>query len=239
MADRLDDLLNYAADQADAGVDYAAMHASILKKAQVKKLALRRNVIRYGSVAAAAVLLVTVGLAALGQNLGMKQMSERGGDMAFYAAEQPQANDAIPEEAAGGETIVGVAPNPEIDAAQGDFGSAVNDDNTTPPPGCGIAGCDTLYWAEQELELPAVAFGDSTSVESDEAHYRFTVTGATMEDYDAYAALVTGMYPGSAFTTDDTGCVSAYKSSAELMDGQYRITLSLAGDELTVGVQTN
>jgi hypothetical protein len=242
MADKLDDLLKYAADQADAQVDYAAMHASVLKKAQAKKLALRRNVIRYGSMAAAAVLLVTVGLAALGQGWGMKKMSERGDDTAFYAAEQPQANEAIPEQAADGETIVGSAPNPETDATEsyyGDSGSGSIYDSITPPPGCGIASCDTLYWAQEQLELPAVAFGESASVESDGEHYLCTVTGATIEDYDAYAVLVTDMYPGSSFAADENGCVSVYSSSAELMDGQYRITLSLAGDEMTIEVQPN
>ena len=239
MADKLDDILKYTADCANAQVDYTAMHARVLNKAHAKKRAMRRNVIRYGSMAAAAVLLVTVGLSALSQDFGINKMRGRSNDSAFYAGEQPQENEAAPQDAAGAQTIVGSAPNPEGETAGGDYGSASVCEEITPPPGCSVALYDTLYWQQQGLELPAVSFGGCTSVESDGEHYLLTVTGATAADYEAYIALICGMYPGSVFGAEDIGCVGKISSSGEVMDGQYHITVSLAGDVLTVNVQTN
>lgn len=240
MADKLDEILKHVADQADAQVDYTAMHASVLKKAHAKKLAIRKNVIRYGSLAAAAVLLVTVGLSALGGGfIGMKTRS--GEPEAFFAAEQPQDSSADVEKSAGEEMITGVAPNPESGSAAG-YGEDTDagwNDSVTPPPGCGITGCATLYWAEQELELPAVAFGENTSVESDEEHFLVTVFGATRADFDDYVARIAEMYPNDTITdsnSTDKSVRGGIFTTFAIMSGRYTLTVTMVEEDVTITV---
>ncbi|HWQ59243.1 MAG TPA: hypothetical protein VN540_09515 [Clostridia bacterium] len=229
MADRFDEIMKAAADRADADVNYAAMHASTLKKAQAKKLALRRNVLRYGSVAAAAVLLIGAGIAAFGG--GLAGMRAKSGDQAYFAAEQPAALEST-KDSLGDAITNGVAP---ADGAGG--AAATSAPETISPPVCGLSGC-ALYWAEQELELPAVTFGESANVESDETHFLYTVTGCASEDFDAYVALVKDMYPGSAPADEERTACDVSSVSLELMDGQYLFTVSLADGVLTISVQT-
>lgn len=233
MAERFDELLRAVADRADAGVDYAAMHASILKKADAKKRALRANVLRYGSVAAALVLLLGAGLSIWGraslmgksaapqEREGILTESSRGTeDVDMYSGAQEDPANGAPESGMGG------------------MPAATSDEGITPPPGCTLGSCGDNYliWNEGGLALPAVDFGKSAKVESDEAQFLCTVTGATEEDYEAYVTLTREMYPDSVRSDDATDSCKLYSVSAELQEGKYFLTVSLADGEMTIYV---
>ena len=60
MADAFDALMKSIADEADAKVDYAAMHAAVLQKAAAMRRR-RAQFVRYGAMAATLVVLAGVG----------------------------------------------------------------------------------------------------------------------------------------------------------------------------------
>lgn len=114
MADTLERMLKTVADEADKKVDYAAMREAILQKAAKEKQK-KRSMIRYGAMAAAAVILVGTGSMFLASG-GMKsadlaapesaemrytESSLTSGSTAESCAEAPEA-----------------APMPESDTAQ-------------------------------------------------------------------------------------------------------------------------
>ena len=154
MAEKMDEILRAVADRANAGVDYAAMRSGTLKKAQAKELALRKNISRYGSVAAAAVLLASFGIGALsGGFFGMSAKSEAP-DNAYFAVQDPAVPESeeqlfgsesatggsAPTERANGGDDRGDAAAPSTPAATG--APAVE------PPGCCGLDSASLYWAE-------------------------------------------------------------------------------------------
>lgn len=245
MADKMDDILQHVADQANAQVDYEAMHASILKKARAGKLAARKKIVRYGSVAAA-VLIVTVGLTVFGRSLRMGSAASEANDeneCAFYAAENPQADTSTADESTEERDMLGSALVPKAegeDACSGSGGGGDGDsiNDAVTPPGCSTANCDTLYWEEKGLELPAVDFGESSEVESDSEHFLCTVTNATADDYEAYIALVNEMYPDGADNRGEaTNTSEEYDIVVRLADDQYAVSISLSAGVLTISAQ--
>ncbi len=242
MVDRMDDILRNAAEQADARVDYAAMHASILKKAQGKKQALRRDILRYASAAAAVLLLAGVSLRVLGRsNLDLMRGAE--GQSAAYGATPESMLDM--EKSAGEEDGVNsasIAPDEVPEAfvyATGapTAGSSV-EDAAEPPSFCG-SGCAALYWAQEELELPAVTFGTQSTIDADATGFRCTVSDGTQKDAEEYLARVLAMYPGS-FQPDNTDDAQrepgSYVASVSLMDGAYLLTISTAQANVIIDV---
>ena len=67
MADAFDALMKSIADEADAKVDYAAMHAAVLQKAAAMRRR-RAQFVRYGAMAATLVVLAGVGTLFLRQH---------------------------------------------------------------------------------------------------------------------------------------------------------------------------
>jgi|GEM_PF-7120820 len=242
MAEKMDEILRAVADRANAGVDYAAMRSGTLKKAQAKELALRKNIIRYGSVAAAAVLLASFGIGALsGGFFGMSAKSEAP-DNAYFAVQDPAVPESeeqlfgsesatggsAPTERANGGDDRGDAAAPSTPAATG--APAVE------PPGCCGLDSASLYWAERALELPAVNFGKSSEVESDGEHYLLVVTGCTEEDFDAYVALIMEMYP-DAEAQDEAVQSCCLSNTLKIVGGQYRVIVTLSDGEMRIGVR--
>lgn len=243
MADRMDDILRAAAEQADARVDYAAMHASILERARAKKQTLRRNAIRYASAAAAVLLLAGVGLGAFGRNHfdlmrgAADQSTAYGGESQNMLEMDKSAYDLD------GANSAGCAPEePEafVCATGAPTAGAGVTDSVEPPSFCG-SGCAALYWAEEELELPAVTFGTQSAIEADAAGFRCTVAGSTQADAEEYVARVLDMYPGSFLPDSADEAIrqtGGYEASAALMDGAYVLTVSFAQGNVIIEAKT-
>lgn len=238
MADRMDEILRAVAYQADGGLDYAAMHASILKKARAQKLALRRNIVRYGSVAAAVVLLASVGLNVLLGGFGGMNAKGQSPESAYFTVEDP-AEPKSGEQLFGSESTNGGAPDRVAgsgDTADAAATPAATGEPEIAPPGCCGVDVASLYWAEHSLELPAVSFGKSSQIESDEEHYLCVVTGCTEADFNAYVALIMEMYQDAE--AGDEAVQTCYLSKTlKIVDGQYRVVVTLSDGEMRIGVR--
>ncbi len=238
MADKLDKLLTAAAERADASVDYAAMHAAILKKAQMKKRALRTNIIRYGSVAAALVLLLGAGTLAL-LNSGYGKMNNTG-DFAFLA-EAPQMGEKSAEDARGEGAVLEAAPTDALTSGSGAAPTGENEELLDPAslPGCCDEGADTLFWIERAVTLPGVPFGVDTSVESDDTSYLCVVADCLIEDFDYYVASVEEMYPDIAFTRDTEATCDMKNVFTGLIYDEFFLTVTFAEGEVRIQLSIN
>lgn len=220
--DKMDGILKNLADQADAGVDYAAMRAAIEKK-RAQKRAQQARFIRYGSMAAAAAIVLGVGALYLARGSGLGNMAKSASPAAYdsYATtgDEQSALGALmessseemiesPSAAPEGQSLEDAAPAPQ--AAANDAGDSANREPsqenggangtdsasaaTAPPLLCGGAAAG-FGWQENGLSLPAIDFGTDTQVESDETRFLCTVTGCTQADFDGYVASLAELYP--------------------------------------------
>lgn len=109
MADAFDALMKSIADEADAKVDYAAMHAAVLQKAAAMRRR-RAQFVRYGAMAATLVVLAGVGTLFLrargdaarsGENAAPQtvefSMGDQAVDMAPEGAPEEPAPGCVPE----------------------------------------------------------------------------------------------------------------------------------------------
>lgn len=213
MSDGFDELMRAAANEADRGVDYDAMRASVEKKAADSRRRLHTNVIRYGSIAAVAAVAVVAGTLLL----------TRGGNAAPKSAESAEESAMYDTGSANGaESFALEAPMPETETDQAvtssesgaaSGGSAPDEstadtgtaENGAPelPELCGSA-CSGLYWAEGELELPGIYFGGEQSISSDETGFTCTVPDCTEADFEDYVAELDSWYPAAEDTPDGT-----------------------------------
>lgn len=173
MADRFDELMKSIADQADARVDYAAMHDAILQKAAAEKRRKRTRILRYGAVAATFVVLVGVGSIFLhtgGVDLGAATKASDTPMAAPGAAPGTQeADTASPEDAMNGTAEAYLSPTDAEDAevpAKGAIPQEAAPAATAAPPqeieGVGPAACmdmdDCLRGFASEAEAYAHVF---------------------------------------------------------------------------------
>lgn len=220
MSDSFDELMRAAANQADRGVDYDAMRASVLKKAEAERKRLRTNVIRYGSIAAAAAIVVVAGTVLISRGglasprsaespaLDDTAMYATGGyenGVESFAAEEPSTEESAAEEspAVGSADSASGATAPE--AGLGSTQNGGDPTQVTPdlPELCG-SSCTGLYWEEGEVELPGVYFGGEQNVVSDASGLTCTVAGCTEDEYNGYVGTVMDWYPADESTADET-----------------------------------
>lgn len=248
--DKLDALLYGIADEADASVDYAAMLAAISKKVKAQR---RRNlIIRLSSIAAAAVVMLSIG----GMWLKMNMKSSADENMAPPEAPEAMVGYAMPQDSAAGEAArdtagldmapaeapaatgapdgvcKGAAPIQENYAADENtaYGDADNGGITSAPAsGSGEPTlCSALVWHEAGMELPGVTFGSIDSIESDENGFACTVSGCTDEDMQGYMASLEKLCSALPVNTGESG---AY--TLKLEGGVY-VMLELDGDMLSI-----
>ena len=145
MADAFDALMKSIADEADAKVDYAAMHAAVLQKAAAMRRR-RAQFVRYGAMAATLVVLAGVGTLFLrargdaarsGENAAPQTVEFSMGDQAV-----DMAPEGAPEEPAPGCVPESVCPTEKtgdagVASGAGASNAARNEAGT---PGAGISG---------------------------------------------------------------------------------------------------
>ena len=237
MADKMDRILNAAAEQADARVDYAAMHAAVLKKAVARKKTLQKNIIRCASAAAAVVLMLSVGIGLL-QRGGYDMMEKASPETADMGAQNLEDNIL------GGGDRYALAPGGgATPAAPDDSGLACPDVPAEGlPPQCGnTMGYASLYWAEKDFELPVITFSEDIEVLSDASRVLYTIIGGTQEDGAEYVARVLQMYPEGVILKDELGLregADAHQTVLELLDGAYRVTVSFEQGMLSILAET-
>lgn len=253
--DKLDALLYGIADEADASVDYAAMLAAISKKVKAQR---RRNlIIRLSSIAAAAVVMLSIG----GMWLKMNMKSSADENMAPPEAPEAMVGYAMPQDSAAGEAArdtdgldvapaeapaatgapdgvcKGAAPIQENCAADENtaYGDADNGGITSAPASgsgeptlSGVSANSALVWHEAGMELPGVTFGSIDSIESDENGFACTVSGCTDEDMQGYMASLEKLCGALPVNTGESG---AY--TLKLEGGVY-VMLELDGDMLSI-----
>ena len=139
--DRFDEFMAKAAEEANAKVDYDTMYTAVLKKKAARKVKLRSNIIKYGSVAAVFIVGIGIGgtwLLSSGAQKSAEDMASMmesvigselySNDMA--EAEAPQASEPEgafdedlrewPAEEVPAESAEVVMPSEEPDSAMGD-----------------------------------------------------------------------------------------------------------------------
>ena len=96
MADAFDALMKSIADEADAKVDYAVMHAAVLQKAAAVRRR-RAQFVRYGAMAATLVVLAGVGTLFLQARGDAARSGENAAPQAVEFSMGGQAADMAPE----------------------------------------------------------------------------------------------------------------------------------------------
>ena len=104
MADAFDALMKSIADEADAKVDYAVMHAAVLQKAAAVRRR-RAQFVRYGAMAATLVVLAGVGTLFLQARGDAARSGENAAPQAVEFSMGGQAADMAPEGAPEGPAL--------------------------------------------------------------------------------------------------------------------------------------
>ena len=210
--DRLDALLFDIADEADDGVDYAAMLDTVYKKAAARKK--RTAFVKYGSMAATAANTNEAAPQApefmCGVDSGTADCS--GLEAAFpMDAPEPAATDA-PAEGAGDMS--------DMAAGDGELRSTV----MAP----GLADECGLRWIAKDITLPDINFGAYYDVTKDDADgFECIVYGCTEADAESYMATIAAMYGAKA---EDGGM-------SITIDGGITVTLALERDVLNISAR--
>ena len=221
--DRLDALLFDIADEADDGVDYAAMLDTVYKKAAARKK--RTAFVKYGSMAAAAAIALAVGGLWFAMNGTAANTNEAApqapefmcgvdsgtADCSGLEAPEPAATDA-PAEGAGDMS--------DMDAGDGELRSTV----MAP----GLADECGLRWIAKDITLPDINFGAYYDVTKDDADgFECIVYGCTEADAESYMATIAAMYGAKA---EDGGM-------SITIDGGITVTLALERDVLNISAR--
>lgn len=230
--DALDKLLFSIADEADDGVDYEAMLDTVYKKAAARK---KRNAfVKYGSMAAAAAIVLAAGGLWFAMN---------GGASADNGSCTPQApmmmysqdSDARDMETVGSAESALQASEEPAEAAMPNAGNsygyaAGGEDNSQKSMATadGLEESTELCWAANGVILPEINFGTYYEVTKDDTDgFECSVYGCTEADAESYMADIAAIYGAKA---EDGGMTIT-------IDGGFTVTLALEGDVLGVSVR--
>ncbi len=224
--DALDKLLFSIADEADDGVDYAAMLGTVYKKAAARKK--RTAFVKYGSMAAAAAIALAAGglwLAMNGTAANTNEAAPQASEFTYDTADCSGLEAAFPME----------APKPDASDAPaegaGDMTDAAANDggeqrSTVMAPGLADEG--GLRWIAKDITLPDINFGAYYDVTKDDADgFECIVYGCTQADAEGYMAEIAAMYGVKA---EDGGMTIT-------IDGGITVALALEGDALSISVR--
>lgn len=235
--DKLDALLFGIADEADADVDYNAMLGAIYKKAAARKK--RTAFVKYGSMAAAAAIVLAVGGLWIGMN-GCKSsentaapqepalmLSQGASDSGFDCcdvAETGLPTEAAPE--ASEEPAMAAVPN-----AGNSYGySAGGEDNSQKSTATadGLEESTELCRTANGVILPEINFGTYYEITKDDADdFECAVYGCTEADAESYMADIAAMYGAKA----ENGGMTI------TIDGGMTVALALEGDVLSISAR--
>ena len=230
--DTLDRLLFSIADEADDGVDYAAMLDTIYKKATARKK--RSAFVKYGSMAAAAAIVLAVGGLWFAMN---------GGASADNGSSTPQApmmmysqdSDACDMETVGSTESASQASEEPAEAARpnagNSYGYAADGEDNSQKSIAAAAGSEEsgeICWAANGIILPEINFGTYYEVTKDDTDgFECSVYGCTEADAESYMADIAAMYGAKA---EDGGMTIT-------INGGFTVTLALEGDVLGISAR--
>ena len=223
--DRLDALLFDIADEADAGIDYAAMLDTVYKKAAARKK--RTAFVKYGSMAAVAAIALAVG----GLWFAMHGTAAKMNEAAPQAPEFMCGADSGTADCSGMEAAFPMdAPEPEASEAPAEGAGDMNDTaagdeeqrSTVMAPG--FANESGLRWIAKDITLPDINFGAYYDVTKDDADgFECIVYGCTQADAEGYMAEIAAA--DGAEAEDGMSITIA---------GGVNVTLALEGDTLSI-----
>ncbi len=231
--DALDKLLFSIADEADDGVDYAAMLDTVYKKATARK---KRSVfVKYGSMAAAAAIVLAAGGLWFAMNGGAS--ADNGSatpqeNMMMYSRDSDMA-DCCGMEAVGSTESTSQAVEEPAPAAMPNAGNsygytAGGEDNSQKSTATadGLEESTELCWTANGVILPEINFGTYYEVTKDDADgFECSVYGCTEADAESYMADIAAMYGAKADGMTIT------------IDGGITVTLALEGDVLSISAR--
>lgn len=232
--DKLDALLFGIADEADADVDYDAMLGAIYKKAAARKK--RTAFVKYGSMAAAAAIVLAVGGLWIGMN-GCKSnenaaapqepalmLSQGASDSGFDCcdvAETELSTEAASE--ASEEPAMAAVPN--ACNSNGYVTGGGEDQQKSTTAAGSIAENAELSWTAGNIALPEISFGTHYEIlKNDTDGFECAVYGCTEADAESYMADIAAMYGAKA----ENGGMTI------TIDGGMTVALALEGDVLTI-----
>lgn len=228
--DALDKLLFNIADEADDGVDYAAMLDTIYKKAAARKK--RSAFVKYGSMAAAAAIVLAAGGLWFAMNGGVS--ADNGSctpqaPMMMYS----QDSDACDMETVGSAESAPQASEEPAEAAIPNAGNsygyaAGGEDNSQKSMATadGLEESTELCWTANGIILPEINLGMYYEVTKDDADgFECTVYGCTEADAESYMADIAAMYGTKADGMTIT------------IDGGFTVTLALEGNVLGISAR--
>ena len=228
--DRLDALLFDIADEADDGVDYAAMLDTVYKKAAARKN--RTAFVKFGSMAAAAAIALAVG----GLWFAMNGTAANTNEAAPQAPEFMCGVDSGTADCSGLEAAFPMdAPEPAATDAPAEGAGDMSDTaaggdgelrSTVMAPG--LADECGLRWIAKDITLPDINFGAYYDVTKDDADgFECIVYGCTQADAESYMAEIAAMYGANA---EDGGM-------SITIAGGVTVTLALEGDVLNISAR--
>ena len=236
--DKLDALLFGIADEADADVDYDAMLDTVYKKAAARKK--RTAFVKYGSMAAAAAIVLAVGGLWIGMN-GCKSnenmaapqepalmLSQGASDSGFDCcdvAETELPTEAAPE--ASEEPALAAMPNAGNSNGYVTGGGEDNSQKSTATAD-GLEESTELCWTANGVILPEINFGTYYEITKDDADdFECSVYGCTEADAESYMADIAAMYGAKA----ENGGMTI------TIDGGMTVALALEGDVLSISAR--
>lgn len=233
--DTLDTLLFSIADEADDGVDYAAMLDTVYKKAAARKK--RSAFVKYGSMAAAAAIVLAAGGLWFAMNGGASAdngSSTPQAPMMMYSQDSDMA-DCCGMEAVGSTESASQASEEPAEAAMPNAGNsygyaAGGEENSQKSMATadGLEESTELCWTANGVILPEINFGTYYEVTKDDIDgFECSVYGCTEADAESYMADIAAMYGAKA---EDGGMTIT-------IDGGFTVTLALEGDALSISVR--
>ena len=225
--DALDELLFGIADEADKDVDYDAMLETIKKKASARKK--RAGFVKYGTMAAAAVIMLAVG-----------GMWIRENELVSYDTATAESMTAVQdEESAQYVESAYDSYDPNADYPSEDTmpvlgysysDSDGNEDSTAATAATSSAENEeeNIQCFYQDMMLPAIDFGTYYEfMIDDETGLELKIYGSTEEDAKYYLKETAALYGVSA----DTDAMKL------VTDNGITVSFTLDGDTLTVSAQ--
>lgn len=235
--DALDKLLFSIAEEADDGVDYAAMLGAIYKKAAARKK--RTAFVKYGSMAAAAAIVLAVGGLWIGMNGGKSNenaaapqepalmLSQGASDSGFDCcdvAETELPTEAAPE--ASEEPAMAAVPN--ACNSNGYVTGGGEDQQKSTAAAGSMAENTELSWTAGNIALPEISFGTYYEIlKNDTDGFECAVYGCTEADAESYMADIAAMYGAKA----ENGGMTI------TIDGGMTVALALEGDVLSISAR--
>lgn len=160
MSDRMDELLLSLGREQNDNIDFDKMYAALIKKQEERKRAARRaKYLRYGAMAASAVLLIGLGSVMLSsgaaepETIAMTEDSAAGGEVYNGLAYDPEAETAsrakmaAPKEAAEYETAeIGTCEDAEQRLAAAGISAEAYDGPNIPEAGYAAISGDEAIW---------------------------------------------------------------------------------------------